>query len=139
VPIVQAEGPTDWIVIWVQLSETGGPSGSDSDLFFTSSADAGLTWTDLAPLNTDAFTDPSAHSDSGLPHIAGDGNGNRIPVWEKQDSIGISHWLDNDLAFNRTVSCVLPVAFLGTVATWNTAVNVLPLVTILNENCGPET
>ncbi|NUM54968.1 MAG: exo-alpha-sialidase [Candidatus Hydrogenedentes bacterium] len=77
------QGPvvaTDESGVWVAARVTAdkGSLGTDRDILTAHSTDNGVTWTDPAPLNTDAATDMDDDTD---PVIAADGLGNWIAAW----------------------------------------------------------
>ena len=70
-----------WITAWDSDSSLGGALGidfDDSDILYARSTDGGTTWTDAAPLNTNAAVD-SDHDTA--PALATDGAGTWIAVW----------------------------------------------------------
>ncbi len=90
---VVTDGQGTWLAVW-----NGGTFGDDSDILFARSNDAGRTWSDAAPLNTNATTD-SIH-DSGA-RLATDGVGTWVTVWEAPPPGSTEG--DTDLLFARSV------------------------------------
>ena len=98
-PQVTTDGMGNWITVWYSANSLGGTIGTDNDIFFACSSDAGLTWTDPAPLNSDAATDTG--SDIG-PQLTTDGEGNWLAVWSSDENLGGAIGSDRDILFSRS-------------------------------------
>ncbi len=98
-PQVTTDGMGNWITVWYSANSLGGTIGADTDIFFACSSDAGLTWTDPAPLNSDAATDTG--SDIG-PQLTTDGEGNWLAVWSSDENLGGAIGSDRDILFSRS-------------------------------------
>lgn len=68
-----------WMVAWTTEDDLGGTIGTDGDIVFARSTDNGVTWSDPAPVNSDAASDFSFDSD---PSISTDGNGRWMIAWD---------------------------------------------------------
>jgi hypothetical protein len=97
------------IVIWASDENLGGATGTEGDIFVARSADHGATWSDPAPLNTDAAGDPRADE---FPSITTDGRGHWMATWDGNNtsagSIGdydifIEHSSDNRATWTAPV------------------------------------
>ena len=67
-----------WVAVWDSLDALDGTIGADSDILVARSTDNGATWTQPAPLNTNAASDSSGDIN---PDVATDGAGNWLAVW----------------------------------------------------------
>ena len=99
-PRIATDGAT-WIVVWSSTDTLGGTVAADLDIFVAASADAGATWSAVAPLNTNAATD--AGSDDA-PTIVTDGAGVWVAAWESSDTLGGTVGSDFDVLFARSVT-----------------------------------
>ena len=78
-----------WLAVW---RSKGGTLGNDHDILFSRSTDHGQTWTAPAPLNSNADSDAG---NDHTPHLASDGVGNWVAVWESRE------WpADSDILFS---------------------------------------
>jgi hypothetical protein len=84
-PQVTTDGQGNWVAVWQSWHPLGGTIGSDADILMARSTDDGVTWTDAAPLNTNAASDAG---DDVLPQLTTDGQGLWIAVWRSVDSLG---------------------------------------------------
>lgn len=82
-----------WIATWHATGHPfGAPTGSDPDIFFARSIDAGMTWSDPGYINSGAemdnavFGDPKFLVMDTFPSIAAGGPGKWVAVWESR------HW-----------------------------------------------
>ncbi|HYB98153.1 MAG TPA: DUF4215 domain-containing protein, partial [Candidatus Limnocylindrales bacterium] len=80
-PSLATNGLGDWIVAWRSQNTLGGTIGSDNDILYSVSTDAGATWTPAAPLNNDADTDVGSN---GAVEIAADGAGTFRAAWQTE-------------------------------------------------------
>lgn len=76
-PRLTTDGLGNWVAVW-ELSF--GITGSDRDIFFATSSDNGVTWSDPAPINYWAGTDDSSVHDEDA-QIVYDGQGTWMTVW----------------------------------------------------------
>jgi hypothetical protein len=81
-PEVATDGAGRWVVVWELGTDPNGPFGPDGDILFARSVDNGVSWSDPAPLNSDATTDGRGDHH---PHVATDGAGNWVAVWQAID------------------------------------------------------
>jgi hypothetical protein len=98
-PQVTTDGAGAWVAVWQSLDSLGGTIGTDLDILVSRSADAGVTWTAPASLNT------NAESDSGgdeYPQVTTDGAGNWVAVWDSWDSLGGTIGADWDILVSRS-------------------------------------
>src|SRR5262245_45264368 len=65
---IATDGAGHWVAVWVANKRVGS-NLSERDLFVARSSDDGATWTDIAPLNTNAAVDTGNDID---PSIATD-------------------------------------------------------------------
>ena len=91
-PKIVTDGSGLWLAAWesqnsIAEAPMGDTSGTDSDIFFARSTDAGATWTDPGLLNTNATFD-SETSNDGEVDLATDGAGIWIAVWESDEDLG---------------------------------------------------
>jgi hypothetical protein len=94
------DGRGTWIAAWY-INDPEGPLGKDLDLLFARSTDGGgLTWSDPAPLNSNAAIDSG---DDLLPRLATDEVGTWVAVWRSADSLGGTIGTDFDILFARSV------------------------------------
>lgn len=93
-PQVAGDGDGNWVAVWDSLETAGGPLGTDADIFVARSGDGGISWSNPAPLNSDAATDELRDLS---PAIETDGNGNWVAAWETLNSLGPSEGSDNDV------------------------------------------
>jgi cysteine-rich repeat protein len=111
VPFLAHDPGGDWLAAWVSDDDLGGTIGTDFDVLLARSSDGGVTWSAPTPLNTNAAADTG--DDGGLdaafigflpesPHLATDGAGTWIAVWESNDSLGGTIGTDVNLLFARS-------------------------------------
>jgi Neuraminidase (sialidase) len=98
-PFVTTDGLGNWVVIWEANDPAGGAIGTDGDMLFAYSSDNGSTWTDPAPLNTNAATDSGTDFDSGP--VATDGRGNWVGVWDSLETFGGTIGGEGDIILAR--------------------------------------
>jgi len=99
-PQLTTDAAGNWIAVW-QSTGGDGPLGTDNDILYSRSTDAGHTWTDPAPLNTNAADDLGSDED---PQLAVDSAGNWIAVWTSCDSLGGTIGDDRDILFSRSTN-----------------------------------
>jgi hypothetical protein len=81
-PSLATDGQGRWVATWV--SRFGGATGPDLDIIVARSGDDGLSWTDPAPLNTNAASDGEF---DGEPQVATDGLGTWVAVWSADPTL----------------------------------------------------
>ena len=96
---VLSDGSGGWVGVWGSRDDLGGTIGTDSDILFAHSTDNGATWTDPAPLNSNAASDAG---DNWMSHVATDGAGNWIVGWYSYDSLGDTIGTDGDILYARS-------------------------------------
>ncbi len=98
-PVILTDGQGVWLAAWHSDATLGG-IGLDFDVLFARSTDNGITWSDPAPLNTNASTDFGADV---RPRLATDGQGNWVAVWESDENLAGSG-TDYDILFARSTN-----------------------------------
>jgi len=98
-PVIATDGSGSWLAVWYSEDSLGGTIGTDGDLFVARSTDRGATWTAPAVLNTNAATDSK---DDYHHHLATDGSGNWLAVWQTYDSLGGTIGTDADILVARS-------------------------------------
>lgn len=98
VPHLGTDGKGTWIAVWDTWPLTDVGYGEDIDVFIARSTDKGRTWSDPAPLNSNASTD---FGDDRVPRVATDAKGSWLVVWTSNDPLqGIGH--DEDILVARS-------------------------------------
>jgi len=100
------DGGNNWVAIWPSNENIGG-SGTDNDILVARSSNDGVSWSSPALLNANATTDTAADA---LPHLATDGAGRWLAVWNSGDSLGGSVGPDDEIFISES---------LDNGATWN--------------------
>jgi predicted neuraminidase len=75
-----AASPTSCVAVWRSFDALGGTIGTDSDILYSRSIDAGSSWSTPVPLNASAGIDGTDTDES--PTITSDGSGNWVVVWQ---------------------------------------------------------
>ena len=96
---ITTDGLGNWVVVWTSQGSLG-TLGADRDILVSRSADAGLTWSPAAPLNTNAAAD--AGQDQS-PQITTDRQGNWVAIWSSSENLGGSIGSDFDILIARSV------------------------------------
>jgi hypothetical protein len=96
---ITPDGMGQWIAVWDSSDSLNGTIGTDFDIFVSRSTDNGTTWTDRAPLNTNAVTDEGRDE---TPQVATDRARNWIAVWMSLDSLGGTIGTDWDILVARS-------------------------------------
>ena len=126
---VTTDSAGNWVAVWFSGDSLGGTIGTDYDILFSRSTDAGQTWTAPAALNTTAATDSGKDYD---PEVTTDSTDNWVAVWESSDSLGGTIGMDRDILFSRSTDAgqtwTAP-AFLNTNATTDSGGDYDPEVT----------
>ena len=94
-----ADGSGTWVAVWTSTGALADTLGWDRDILVARSTDAGATWTDAVPLNSNAVTDAG---DDWAGQIATDGAGTWVVVWESNDSLGGTIGSDFDILVARS-------------------------------------
>jgi cysteine-rich repeat protein len=97
--VLATDGAGTWIAAWQASGGLGGALGSDLDLLFARSTDAGATWSLPAPLHANAATDAGVDAS---PSLASDGEGGWIAVWSSRDTFGGTQGADDDVMLVRS-------------------------------------
>jgi len=84
VPQLVTDGTGNWVAVWGSNDSLGGTIGSDSDLLFAHSTDAGQTWSTPQALNANAATDSG---NDGSPQMTADDQGNLGVMWYSHSTI----------------------------------------------------
>jgi Neuraminidase (sialidase) len=98
-PQVVTDGAGSWVAVWESTDLLGGTLGADWDILVARSTDAGATWTAPAALNTNAASDSGGDFDS---HVATDGAGSWVAVWDSRDSLSGTLGTDDDILVARS-------------------------------------
>jgi hypothetical protein len=98
-PQVTTDVGGNWVAVWHSADDLGATIGTDYDILVARSTDNGATWTDPAPLNTNAPTDSGADM---YPQVATDGAGNWLAVWRSEDDLGDTIGTDEDILVARS-------------------------------------
>ena len=98
-PQITTDGAGNWVAVWYSYDSLGGTIGTDADILVSRSTDAGATWTDPAPLNTNAGSDSEY---DWRPRLTTDGAGNWVAVWDSADSQGGTIGTDVDILVSRS-------------------------------------
>jgi len=93
-PRIASDGAGNWLTIWDSRDSLGGTVGTDRDIFFARSADGGVTWTAPATVNSDATSDNGKSGFDVYAHVATDGSGNWVVVWESERRISFARSTD---------------------------------------------
>ena len=95
-PDIATDGMGNWISVWHTFEAV---SGSDTDIFFSRSTDAGASWTAPALLNTNGMTDIG---NDVYPSVSTDRVGNWVTVWHSSDSLSGTVGTDRDIFISRS-------------------------------------
>ena len=98
-PQITTDGAGNWVAVWQSLDSLGGTIGTDWDILVSRSTDAGASWTDPAPLNTNATEDSG---EDRQPQLTTDGAGNWVAVWQSDNGLGGTIGTDDDIFFSRS-------------------------------------
>ncbi len=98
-PEVVADGSGRWVAVWSSGAPRGGPFGPDRDILCAYSTDGGATWSDPAPLNSNAASDRNS---DWSPRLASDGRGHWVAVWTSADSLEDAIGVDRDVLVARS-------------------------------------
>lgn len=95
------DGGGVWIAAWTAENALNGALGNDGDVLFSRSIDNGLTWSPVAPLNTDAFIDN--RFDTGI-RIETDRAGTWVAAWSFDSGVGRDLFYSNSFNGGSTWS-----------------------------------
>ncbi len=98
-PQLSTDGAGNWVAVWQSDDNLSGGIGDDLDVLFSRSIDAGLTWTEPAPLNANAASDLG---DDRSPAVTTNSQGDWIALWYSWDSLGGVIGDDSDILFSRS-------------------------------------
>ena len=98
-PHITTDGAGNWVAVWWSDEDLGGTAGTDNDIFFSRSADNGVSWSAVATLNTNAETDTETDL---RPQVMTDGVGNWLAVWVSEENLGGAVGTDRDIFFSRS-------------------------------------
>jgi len=98
-PELITDGLGTWVVVWLSDDDLGRTIGTDYDILFARSVDAGSTWTMPAPLSGTAVTDSGDDTD---PQLTTDGLGTWVAVWCGGFNLGGTIGTDDDILFARS-------------------------------------
>ncbi len=100
-PCLRTDGNGTWMAIWESSNSLGSTIGTDRDILYATSVDAGTTWSNPAAASPNAATD-SGNDES--PCMATDGNGVWIAAWPSDDTLGGTIGADLDILFSRNTT-----------------------------------
>jgi len=83
-PQVKTDGKGVWLTVWESTENVDGTIGTDSDILFARSLDAGVSWSDATPLNSNATSDEASDFS---PQLAADGRGNWVVLWASRTGV----------------------------------------------------
>jgi len=90
------DGKGNWVAVWASNDSLIGTIGEDYDILVTISADNGQSWIRPVNLNTNAGADSGADR---APHVATDGAGRWIAVWDSDEDLGPGLDEDSDILY----------------------------------------
>ncbi len=93
-PSVAVDSDGNWVVAWSSSATLGDTIARDRDILTVRSTDAGATWTQPAPLNTNASVDSS---DDSAPELEPTGGGHWLALWQSWDRLGSTIGADADI------------------------------------------
>lgn len=94
-PHVATDRHDNWVAAWASNEDLLG-TGTDDDILVARSTDNGMSWSDPAPLNSNASTD--SLNDLRFGNVQTDGAGNWIAVWSVLNST-----FEEDVRISRSV------------------------------------
>ena len=86
----------DWAAVWISDNPLGGTVGTDNDVFFVVSKNAGASWSDPAALNTNASIDSGEDFD---PIITAGAAGRWVAAWMSNDTLAGTIGDDDDIFY----------------------------------------
>ncbi len=94
---VATDGMGTWIVTWTSRHNLRRTIGNDFDILHAVTTDAGATWTDPAPVNSNAA---GIDASDRLADIETDGAGRWIVAWQTKATLGGLLGADLDIAYS---------------------------------------
>lgn len=91
----------NWIAVWQSRYNSFGKYGIDWDLFYATSINGGLIWSDPVVLNSGAAMDQNLDDDE-RPQLATDGLGTWVVVWSSPADVQGAIGSDVDILFARS-------------------------------------
>lgn len=98
---ITTDGAGHWVAVWRGDDYLRGPYGQDGDIYVARSSDSGATWSDPAPLNTDAATDPWTDAE---PQVTTDGAGHWVAIWNATFGVKVARSTDAGLTWTDPLS-----------------------------------
>ncbi len=102
----------NWLVVWESNNTLGSTIGLDEDILFSRSTDLGASWSPIAVLNRQIYTD----NPDTRPHAVSDAAGHFVVVWHSTENLGATVGTDGDILYSTssdggaTWSTQLPVS-----------------------------
>jgi hypothetical protein len=106
-PQLATDDAGNWVAVWYSDEELGAGLGPDLDILAAHSVDAGVSWTDPVPLNSNAAVDAR---DDGYARLTVDADGNWLATWFSEDDLGGTIGDDSDILIAR-VPPIPPVSW----------------------------
>lgn len=100
-PQITTDGVGNWAAVWASTDSLGATIGTDSDILVSRSTNNGTSWTAPGALNTNAPTDSGSDAS---PHLATDGAGVWLAVWDSAESLGGTIGTDRDILVSRSTN-----------------------------------
>lgn len=98
-PSLASDGNGHCVLAWFATDSLGGTIGTDGDIIVSLSDDYGATWSDPAPLNTNAYTD---NGTDARVCVVTDGNGTWVAAWDSVNDLGMGIGTDWDILYARS-------------------------------------
>lgn len=99
VPRPATDTAGNWLVVWQSDDDRFATIGTDNDILYARSSNAGASWSNPAPLNTNAVTDTG---DDFLPFVATDRAGNWVTAWFSTEPLVGAAASDSDVFVARS-------------------------------------
>ncbi|MBX3729436.1 MAG: exo-alpha-sialidase [Candidatus Sumerlaeia bacterium] len=109
-PSIVTDGSGTWLAAWESDDTLGGTLGETRNILVSRSSNNGASWTAPAALNTNA---PTPTGNNGRPHMATDGAGTWMAVWQSTDTFGDTIGFDEDILFAVSTTAHLPESSLA--------------------------
>jgi hypothetical protein len=128
-PQISTDRSGNWVTVWQSDEDLGTTAGTDWDIFVSTSANNGVTWSAPALLNTNGTSDTG---NDFKPHLSTDGSGNWVAVHYSNENLATTAGTDNDIVVaastNNGVAWSAP-AVLNTNGTSDTGGDTFPNIT----------